>query len=134
MYSVFESELEIKPDYGCHHGDNYSKYFNLVALARQTQLEQFYNLPLTEIHSRGYTLIISTVHINFIRDPQEGEKVVVKTQLDSFSGGACNVNFWVYKKGNRKLVADGYLVYTIKSTASDLSDQFPDDFVEKLSI
>ena len=134
MHSIFESEFTLEADYGSHHGDKYAKYINLVTLVRQKQLEEFYQLPVEEIEARGYSLMISTVHINFIRDPKIGENLVVKTQIDNFSGGACNVNFWIYKKSNGKLVVDGYLVYTLKTSSNNYPDNFPDDFVAKLSI
>lgn len=134
MYSIFESEITVQSDYGYHHGDNYAKYFKLIALVRQNQLSQFYQLPIEDIETRGYDLTISTAHINFIREPEDGEQIVVKTQIDNFSGSACNVNFWVHKKGGKKLVADGYFVYTLKSNKSGMLDQFPDDFILKLSI
>lgn len=133
MYSIFETELNVQSDYGSHHGDKYAKFINLVALARQQQLNDFYKLPIDEIEACGYTLIISTAHINFIRNPQEGEELLVKTQVDTFSGSTCNVNFWIHKKINKKLVADGYFVYSLVSS-SGRSEKFPDDFVDKMSI
>ena len=134
MYSIFESELTVQSDYGSHHGDNYAKYFNMVAHVREEQLARFYNLPLEEIEARGYNLFISTAHINFIREPGEGEAVTVKTQIDNFSGCSCNVNFWVYKKSDKRLVADGYFVYNLRSGNAQITDEFPDDFLGKLSI
>ncbi len=134
MHSIFESDFTLEENYGVHHGDKYAKYVNLVTMARQKQLTEFYKLPVEEIGARGFSLMISTVHINFIRDPKIGENLVVKTQIDNFSGGACNVNFWVYKKSNGKLVVDGYLVYTLKTSSTNYPEMFPDDFVEKLSV
>lgn len=134
MQSIFESEFTLQENYGSHHGDQYAKYLDLVTFVREKQLKECYNLPVEEFETRGLTLIISTAHINFIRDPEKGEVLNIKTQIDSFSGGTCNVNFWIYKKGNGKLVADGYLTYTLKSSSSNFPDQFPDDFIERLSI
>jgi len=134
MYSIFENELNVQADYGNHHGDNYTSYINLVLFVHQNQLKEYYNLPVEEIESRGYRLIISTTHINFLREVCEGEKVIVKTQIDNFSGGACNVNFWIHKKNEKKIAADGYFVYTLKSNSYELPDQFPDDFIARLSI
>jgi acyl-CoA thioesterase FadM len=134
MYSIFESEIAVQADLGNHHGDEYAKYFKLVALVRQDQLARFYDLSIDKIESRGYKLIISTAHINFISELQDGDSILIKTQIDNFSGGAYNVNFWIHKKENKKLIADGYFVYTLKSSLLDLPDQFPDDFINKLSI
>ena len=134
MQSIFESEFTLQENYGSHHGDQYAKYIDLVTFVRAQQLKECYNLPVEEFEERGYTLIISTAHINFIRDPEKGEALNIKTQIDNFSGGTCNVNFWIYKKRNGKLVADGYLTYTLKSSTTNFPDQFPDDFIERLSI
>jgi len=134
MYSIFESEITVQPDYGCHHGDNYAKFFNLIAYVRETQLAERYGLTVEDINARGFSLHITTCHINFLRDAGEGEPIIVKTQIDNFSGGAFNVNFWIHTKSKKKIVADGYFVYTLKSSESDLPDHFPDDFVAKLSI
>lgn len=134
MYSIFESELQVQPDFVYQNCDEYAKYLKLIALVRQDQLARFYNLPIEEIEARGYKLIISTAHINFMSELTDGDSLLIKTQIDNFSGGAYNVNFWMHKKDNNKLVADGYFVYTLKSNLLDLPDQFPDDFISKLSI
>ncbi len=134
MFSIFETELNMQSDYGNHHGSNYAKFFNLIAYVRHNQLEKNYGVSVDSITERGYTLYISTAHINFIREPEEGEDIIIKTQIDNFSGGTFNVNFWVHTKNNRRLVADGYFVYSLKFTKNDLPDHFPDDLVAKLSI
>jgi acyl-CoA thioesterase FadM len=134
MYSIFESELKVQSDSVYQNCSEYAKYLKLVALVRQDQLGRFYNLPIEEIEARGYKLIISTAHINFMSELSEGESILIKTQIDNFSGGTYNVNFWMHKKDNNKLIADGYFVYTLKSNTLDLPDQFPDDFISKLSI
>lgn len=134
MYSIFESELKVQSDFVYQNCGEYAKYLKLVALVRQDQLARFYNLPIEEIEARGYKLIISTAHINFLSELSEGESILIKTQIDNFSGGTYNVNFWMHNKDSNKLIADGYFVYTLKSDTLDLPDQFPDDFISKLSI
>lgn len=134
MYSIFESELAVQPVYNGHHGDIYANYFNLVSFVRENQLAEFYGLSIEDFAERGYSLYISTAHINFLKVLDDGEQIIVKTQIDNFSGGAFNVNFWVYSKSKKKLTADGYFVYSIKSLNSNLPDSFPDDFIAKLSV
>ena len=134
MYSIFKSELTAKSEYDGLFKDQYSRYINIVALARQAQLEEFYKVPIDKLEEEGYTLSIATAHINFIRKIKTDEALIVQTQLDNFSGGACNINFWIYKKDNQKLAADGYFVYVLTSLKSNMTVQFPKELKEKLSI
>jgi acyl-CoA thioester hydrolase/thioesterase-3 len=63
-----------------------------------------------------------------------GDKISVRTQIDSVKGAQSKVNFWVVKNENNKIAAEGYLLYTMISLKSGRPVRIPEDIIKRYSI
>lgn len=135
MYSVFETEIIIRPDdIDLNNHVHNSKYLDYVQAARYDQMINSYKMSMEEFHKLGYNWVASTAHIEFKRQLKLGDKIVVKTQLKSYSGAHVTVNFWILKKDNNKISAEGFLVYTMISLSSGKPVRIPDEIIERYSV
>ncbi|MFO7524038.1 MAG: thioesterase family protein [Ignavibacteriaceae bacterium] len=135
MYSVFETEIFIRPDDidPNNHVHN-SKYLDYVQAARYDQMINSYKMSMEEFHKQGYNWVATTAHIEFKRALKLGDKIVVKTQLKSYNGAQVTVNFWILKKDKNKISAEGFLVYTMISLRSGKPVRIPDEIIERYSV
>lgn len=134
MFSVFETEIIIRPDdIDLNNHVHNSKYLDYVQAARYDQMINSYKMSMEEFHRLGYNWVASTAHIEFKRPLKLGDKVVVKTQLKSYSGAQVTVNFWILKKDKNKVSAEGFLVYTMISLSSGKPVRIPDEIIERYS-
>ena len=62
------------------------------------------------------------------------DKIIVKTQIDSVNGAQSKVKFWIIKKENEKIAADGYLLYTMISKKTGKPVRIPDEIIKKYSV
>lgn len=116
MYSTFETEITIRPDdIDMNNHVHNSKYLDYVLAARYDQMIKDYKFSMEDFHKLGYNWVVSSAHIEYKRALNLTDKIVVKTQFDSYSGAQCKVNFWILKKDNNKVAANGYVTYTMIS-------------------
>lgn len=135
MYSVFETEIKIRPDdIDLNNHVHNTKYLDYVQAARYDQMINNYKMPMEEFHSIGYNWVASTAHIEFKRSLMLGDKIIVRTQLKSYNGAQVTVNFRILKKDNRKEAAEGYLVYTMISIDSGKPVRIPEEIIRRYSI
>lgn len=135
MFSVFETEIIIRPDdIDLNNHVHNSKYLDYVQAARYDQMIKSYKMSMEEFHRLGYNWVASTAHIEFKRPLKLGDKVVVKTQLKSYSGAQVTVNFWILMKDKNKVSAEGFLVYTMISLSSGKPVRIPDEIIERYSV
>ena len=134
MYSVFETEIIIRPDdIDMNNHVHNSKYLDYVQAARFDQMINNYKMSMEEFHSSGLNWVASTAYIEFKRALKLGDKVFVRTQLKSYSGAQVTVSFWILKKDN-KIAAEGYLTYTMISLKSGKPVRIPDDIITRYTI
>lgn len=136
MYSIFETEITIRPDdIDMNNHVHNTKYLDYVLAARYDQMQKDYKMSMPEFHNAGYNWVVSSTHIDYKRALTLNDKVViVRTQLDSVSGAQCTVNFKIVKKENQKLAAEGYLVYTMIDLKNGKPVRIPDAIVKKYSV
>lgn len=135
MYSVFESEISIRPDdIDMNNHVHNTKYLDFVLAARYEQMVKDYKMSMTEFHQLGYNWVVSTTHIDYIRALTLGDKIIVRTQIDGVNGAQSKVKFWIVKKENNKIAAEGFLIYTMISLKSGRPVRIPDDIIEKYSV
>lgn len=135
MFSVFETEITIRPDdIDLNNHVHNSRYFDYVQAARYDQMINNYKMPMEEFHVLGYNWVASTAHIEFKRALKLGDKIIVKTQLKSYAGAQVTVNFRIIKKESKKVAAEGFLVYTMISLSSGKPVRIPEEIIERYSI
>ena len=68
MYSIFETEITIRPDdIDLNNHVHNTKYLDYVQAARYEQMIKEYKMSMEEFHSLGYNWVASTAHIEFKR-------------------------------------------------------------------
>lgn len=136
MYSVFESEVRIRPDdIDMNNHLHSSKYIDYVLAARFEQMTNNYKMSMAEFIERGMTWMASEINIKFKRELKfEDGYAIVRTQVAEVNGAQAKVNFWVLKKVNLKEAASGYFLYTLVSTSTGRAVRIPEDIIKKYSI
>lgn len=135
MYSIFESEIVIRPDdIDMNDHVHNTKYLDYVLAARYDQMQKDYKMPMSEFHKLDYNWIVSTTHIEYKRALKLSDKIIVKTQIDSVNGAQSKVNFWIIKKDSGKIAAEGYLLYTMISKKTGRPVRIPEEIIKKYSV
>jgi YbgC/YbaW family acyl-CoA thioester hydrolase len=135
MHSIFESEIIIRPDdIDMNDHVHNTKYLDYVLAARYDQMQKDYKMSMNEFHKLDYNWIVSATHIEYKRALKLGDKIIVKTQIDSVNGAQSKVKFWIVKKDNGKTAAEGYLLYTMISKKTGKPVRIPDDIIKKYSV
>jgi len=135
MYSIFESEIVIRPDdIDMNEHVHNTKYLDYVLAARYDQMQKDYKMSMSEFHDLDYNWIVSATYIEYKRALKLGDKVIVKTQIDSVNGAQSKVKFWIIKKDNSKTAAEGYLLYTMISKKTGKPVRIPEEIIRKYSI
>lgn len=135
MYSTFETEITVRPDdIDMNNHVHYSKYLDYLLLARYDQMNKDYKMTMEEFVERGFAWVASEVNIKYKRGILLNEKVLVRTQMQSYKGAQVFVNFWILKKTTEKIAAEGQATYTMISTKSGRPIRIPDDIIEKYSV
>ena len=111
-----------------------SKYLDYVLAARYDQMSKDYKMSMEEFIDLGYSWVVSSVTISYKRALLLNDKIIVRTQLESFSGAQSIVNFWIVKKENEKIAAEGQFVYTMISIKSGRPARIPEEIAAKYTI
>lgn len=135
MYSVFESEITIRPDdIDMNNHVHNTKYLDYVLAARYEQMVNNYKMSMEEFHSLDFNWVVSATYVEYKRPLILGDKIIVKTQVDSVNGAQSKVKFWIIKKENHKIAAEGYLLYTMVSLKSGRPVRIPEEIIKRYSI
>ena len=135
MNTIFSSEIKVRPDdIDMNNHVHNTKYLDYVQTARFEQMRDFYKMPMEEYHSKGLNWFASLAHIEYKRALKLNEIAIVKTQMGEVNGAQVNVNFWIENKGTKKLVAEGYIIYTLISISSGRPVRIPEEVIERHSI
>jgi len=136
LYSIFETEIIVRPDdIDMNNHVHNSRYLDYLLMARYDQMKKDYKVPMDEFINRGYAWVASATNIQFKREIKLGDKVLVRTQLNSFSGAQVTINFWILiKRENEKVAAEGQGIFTLISTKNGRPLRIPEDIIEKYTI
>ncbi|HET55259.1 MAG TPA: acyl-CoA thioesterase [Ignavibacteria bacterium] len=134
-YSIFETELTIRPDdIDMNNHVHNSKYLDYVLAARYDQMRKDYKVTMEDFLERGFTWVVSQVNINYKRALILTDKIIVRTQVDDFNRSQSIVNFEIVKKENGKVAADGQFIYTMINVETGRPAKIPEDFIAKYTI
>ena len=135
MNSIFESEIAIRPDdIDLNNHVHNTKYLDYVLAARFDQMIKDYKMSMNDFEELGYNWIVSITYIEYKRALTIDDKILVRTQMDTVNGAQCKVNFWIVKKENNKIAAQGYLTYTMISLKNGRPVRIPEEIINKYSI
>lgn len=135
MYSIFESEIKIRPDdIDMNNHVHNTKYLDFVLAARYEQMTNNYKMSMEEFHKINFNWVVSITHIEYKRALKLTDNILVRTQVDSVNGAQSKVKFWIVKKDNNKTAAEGYIIYTMVSLKSGRPTRIPDEIIKKYSV
>ena len=135
MNTIFSSEIKVRPDdIDMNNHVHNTKYLDYVQTARFEQMRDFYKMPMEEYHSKGLNWFASLAHIEYKRALKLNEIAIVKTQMGEVNGAQVTVNFWIENKTTKKIVAEGYIIYTLISINSGRPVRIPEEVIERHSI
>ena len=136
MYSIFETEITIRPDdIDMNNHVHYSRYLDYILMARYDQMKKDYKVAMEEFVARGFSWVASELTIQYKRPIllQDGS-VRVRTQLEEFHGAKVVINFWIVKKDSEKIIARGQVCYTMIAAKNGRPTRVPDDIVEQYQV
>jgi YbgC/YbaW family acyl-CoA thioester hydrolase len=135
MNSVFESEITIRPDdIDLNNHVHNTKYLDYILAARFDQMIKYYKMTIKDFEELGYSWVVSDTFIEYKRALTLYDKILVRTQMGTVNGAQCKVNFWIVKKENNKIAAQGYLTYTMVSLKNGRPVRIPKEIINKYSI
>lgn len=135
MNSIFETEITIRPDdIDLNNHVHNAKYLDFVQAARYDQMKNAYKMSMEDFYRLGYNWVASIANIEWKRALLLDDKIVVKTQLDSFDGAQCRVNFWIVKQINNKIASEGYIIYTMVAIKTGRPVRIPEDIIKKYTV
>jgi len=134
-YSIFETELTIRPDdIDMNNHVHNSKYLDYVLAARYDQMRKDYKVTMEDFLERGFTWVVSQVNINYKRALILTDKIIVRTQVEDFNRSQSIVNFEIVKKENGKIAADGQFIYTMINVETGRPAKIPEDYITKYTV
>jgi thioesterase-3 len=134
-YSVFETELKVRPDDidMFNHVHN-SKYFDYVLAARYEQMEKFYNMPMEEFLTSGYGWVVRTAYVDFKRPLILGDVVKVRTGILTINEKGCRVQFEIENARTNKIASDGWFDYVMIDTSTGKGAKVNEEMIKAYTI
>ncbi len=134
-YSIFESELKVRPDDidMFNHVHN-SKYFDYVLAARYDQMEQFYKMPMESFLSSGFGWVVRTAHVDFKRALVMGDTIKVRTGILTINEKGCRVQFEIENIRTKKIASDGWFDYVLIDISTGKGSKVNAEMIKAYSI
>ena len=135
QYSIFETELNVRPDDidMFKHVHN-SKYLDYVLAARYEQMEKFYGMSWEKFSEQGYGWVVAKVSINFKRALKMGDKMIIRTGILEMNEKGSNVQFEIINKATGKVSSDGVFDYVMIDLATQRSCKVNEEMIKAYSI
>jgi len=134
-YSIFETELKVRPDDidMFNHVHN-SKYFDYVLAARYEQMEKFYNMPMEEFLKSGFGWVVRTAYVDFKRPLILGDVVKVRTGILTINEKGCRVQFEIENARTKKIASDGWFDYVMIDTSTGKGAKVSEEMIKAYTI
>jgi acyl-CoA thioester hydrolase/thioesterase-3 len=135
QYSIFESELSVRPDDidMFNHVHN-SKYLDYVLAARYEQMDRFYGMSWEKFEEQGYGWVVSKVTIAFKRPLKMGDQMIIRTGILEMNERGCVVQFEILNKKTSKVASDGVFEYVMIDLKTQRSSKVTPEMIEAYSI
>ncbi|MDB6128490.1 MAG: fadM, partial [Verrucomicrobia bacterium] len=111
-----------------------TRYLDYVLAARFEQMERCYKMPMQAFGAMGLGWFMTAAAIQFKRPLGWGDKMVVRTWIESFSEMGCRVAFEIEKQSTGKRICDGHCDYSLVTLATGRATPLPDEIRAKYSI
>ncbi|WP_219225334.1 acyl-CoA thioesterase [Pedobacter antarcticus] len=134
-YSVFETELKVRPDDidMFNHVHN-SKYFDYVLAARYDQMELFYKMPMESFLKSGLGWVVRTAMVEFKRPLILGDQIKVRTGILTINEKGCRVQFEIENIRTGKIASDGWFDYVMIDISTGKGCKVNEDMIKAYSI
>jgi thioesterase-3 len=135
QYSIFESELNVRPDDidMFNHVHN-SKYLDYVLAARYEQMDKFYGMSWENFAEQGYGWVVTKVTISFKRALLMGDTMLIRTGIVEMNEKGCIVQFEIINKKTGKVASDGLFDYAMIDLKTKRSCKVTDEMIKAYSI
>lgn len=135
QFSIFESELRVRPDDidMFNHVHN-SKYLDYVLAARYEQMEVNYGMSWEDFSKLGYGWVVSHVDINFKRPLKMNDTMLIRTGILSMNEKGCKVQFEIINKATGKVASDGVFDYVMIDLATQRSAKVTEEMIVRYSV
>lgn len=135
QYSIFETELAVRPDDidMFNHVHN-SKYLDYVLAARYEQMHKFYKMSWEDFAKDGFGWVVSNVNIAFKRPLKMNDQLLIRTGILELNDKGCKVQFEIKNKATGKVASDGIFEYVLIDLTTQRSAKVTDAMVEAYSI
>ncbi len=133
--TVFESELEVRPDdLDMFRHVHASKYQDYVLAARFDQMKRCYGISMETFMEKGLGWFVRDFQIEYKRSLSLGDAFVVKTWIQDFFKTGVSVQFEIINTTTHKLCCKGHSHYTMVSLKTQRPETIPDWVMEKYCI
>jgi thioesterase-3 len=134
-YSIFETELTVRPDDidMFNHVHN-SKYFDYVLAARYDQMEKCYHMSMEHFLENGYGWVVRTAYVDYKRPLKMGNVIKIRTGILTINDKGCRVQFEIENAATKKIAADGWFDYVMINTLSGRGTSVTEEMIETYSI
>ena len=135
QFSIFESELNVRPDDidMFNHVHN-SKYLDYVLAARYEQMDKFYGMSWQSFTAQGYGWVVAKVNIAFKRPLKLGDQLIVRTGILEMNEKGSSVQFEIINKTTGKVASDGIFDYVMIDLNTQRSCKVSDEMIKAYSI
>lgn len=135
QYSIFESELNVRPDDidMFNHVHN-SKYLDYVLAARYEQMDKFYGMSWEDFAKQGYGWVVTKVTIAFKRPLIMGDVMLIRTGIVEMNEKGCTVQFEIVNKKTNKVASDGTFDYVMIDLSTQRSAKVSEEMIKAYSI
>lgn len=134
-YSIFESDLQVRPDDIDMNGHVHnSKYLDYVLAARFDQMQRCYGMSMDDFFRRGLSWYVRAAYIQHKRPLFLGDSVCIRTGVTEVRSRGVKVEFAIIKHSDQKLSAKGYFDYVMVDSESGKARIIDADIIEKYSV
>jgi thioesterase-3 len=135
QYSIFESELKVRPDDidMFNHVHN-SKYFDFVLAARYEQMDKFYKMSMEDFMKSGYGWVVRTAFVEFKRPMILGDTAIIRTGILTINEKGCRVQFEIQNQRTGKIASDGWFDYVMIDINSGKGCKVNEEMIKSYSI
>ena len=135
VHSKFETELAVRPDdIDLYQHVHSTRYLDYVLAARFEQMERCYGMGMAAFAARGLGWYMTSASIQFRRPLGLGDRMTVRTWVESIGESGCRVAFEIEKLPGGKRVCDGACGYSLVTLATGRATALPEDVRAKYSI
>lgn len=134
-YARFETEMAVRPDdVDFYRHVHSTRYLDYVLAARFDQMERCYGMSMEAFAQLGLGWFMKSATIHFRRPLTMGDRMVVRTWIESFAERDVRVGFEIDRLPNKKRCSEGYCDYTLIALTTGRATALPKEFCEKYSI